>query len=200
MELELTESGLMQDAEATVGTLQALRDLGVTLAIDDFRTGYSSFSCLRRFPVDALKLHQCFVQDIAEESGDATIVSAMIRIGTSLNQRVLAEGVETREQFLVLKSHKCGEGQGYNFSCPVAAEQTGKLMDATNFWLCQPPIRARWFKIEQTRICNWSKYGICSPWWLTRSERFDCFAGRAAHHGVHGRKLPQTINLLRVDH
>ena len=78
-------------------------------------------------------------------------MSAMIRIGTSLNQRVMAEGVETREQFLVLKSHKRGEGQGYYFSYPVVAEQTGKLIDATIFWLCEAPIRAKWFKIEQTR-------------------------------------------------
>jgi diguanylate cyclase (GGDEF)-like protein/PAS domain S-box-containing protein len=130
LELELTESVLMQDAESTVRTLGALKAMGVTLAIDDFGTGYSSFTYLRRFPVDALKLDQSFVQAITEDPGDATIVSAMINIGKSLNQRVIAEGVETRAQLKFLQSHGCGEGQGYYFSHPVVAEQAGKLLEA----------------------------------------------------------------------
>jgi len=130
LELELTESVLMQDAESTVRTLGALKAMGVTLAIDDFGTGYSSFTYLRRFPVDALKLDQSFVQAITEDPGDATIVSAMINIGKSLNQRVIAEGVETRGQLKFLRSHGCGEGQGYYFSHPVVAEQAGKLLEA----------------------------------------------------------------------
>jgi EAL domain-containing protein (putative c-di-GMP-specific phosphodiesterase class I) len=130
LELELTESVLMQDAESTVRTLGALKAMGVTLAIDDFGTGYSSFTYLRRFPVDAMKLDQSFVKDITEDPGDATIVSAMISIGTSLKQRVIAEGVETREQLKFLQSHGCGEGQGYYFSHPVAAGQAEKLLEA----------------------------------------------------------------------
>ena len=130
LELELTESVLMQDAESTVRTLGALKTMGVTLAIDDFGTGYSSFTYLRRFPVDALKLHQSFVQEITADPGDATIVSAMINIGKSLRQRVIAEGVETREQLKFLQRHECGQGQGYYFSRPVAAEQAGKLFGA----------------------------------------------------------------------
>jgi diguanylate cyclase (GGDEF)-like protein/PAS domain S-box-containing protein len=132
LELELTESVLMHNAESTVRTLRALKDMGVTLAIDDFGTGYSSFTYLRRFPVDALKLDQSFVQDITEDPEDATIVSAMISIGASLKQRVVAEGVETREQFLFLKSHKCAEGQGFYFSRPVVAEEAGRLIEAGN--------------------------------------------------------------------
>jgi diguanylate cyclase (GGDEF)-like protein len=132
LELELTESVLMQDAESTVRTLGALKAMGVTLAIDDFGTGYSSFTYLRRFPVDALKLDQSFVQEITEDPGDATIVSAMISIGKSLNQRVIAEGVETRAQLKFLQSHGCGEGQGYYFSHPVAAEQAGKVLHAAS--------------------------------------------------------------------
>jgi diguanylate cyclase (GGDEF)-like protein/PAS domain S-box-containing protein len=130
LELELTESVLMRDAESTVRTLLALKAMGVTLAIDDFGTGYSSFTYLRRFPVDALKLDQSFVQDINENPGDATIVSAMINLAKSLNQRVTAEGVETLEQLKFLQSHGCSEGQGYYFGHPVAAEQTGKLLQA----------------------------------------------------------------------
>jgi diguanylate cyclase (GGDEF)-like protein/PAS domain S-box-containing protein len=127
LELELTESVLMQDAESTVCTLGALKAMGVQLAIDDFGTGYSSFSYLRRFPVDALKLHQSFVQEVTADPGDAAIVSAMINLGKSLNQRVIAEGVETHEQLAFLQLHGCGEGQGYYFSHPVVAEQAGKL-------------------------------------------------------------------------
>jgi len=129
LELELTESVLMQDAESTVRTLGALKAMGVTLAIDDFGTGYSSFTYLRRFPVDALKVDKSFVQQITEDPGDATIVSAMINIGKSLNQRVIAEGVETPEQLKFLQSHECSEGQGYYFSHPVAAGQAGKLLE-----------------------------------------------------------------------
>jgi EAL domain-containing protein (putative c-di-GMP-specific phosphodiesterase class I) len=103
--------------------------MGVTLAIDDFGTGYSSFTYLRRFSVDALKVDQSFVQQITDDPGDATIVNAMISIGTALKQRVIAEGVETRGQFKFLQSHGCGEGQGYYFSHPVAAAQAGKLLE-----------------------------------------------------------------------
>src|SRR3984957_14113987 len=127
LELELTESVLMQDAESTVRTLGALKTIGVTLAIDDFGTGYSSFTYLRRFPVDALKLDQSFVQEITEDPGDATIVSAMIIVAKSLNRRGIAEGVETRSQLKFLKHHGCGEGQGYYFSRPVLADQAARL-------------------------------------------------------------------------
>jgi len=129
LELELTESVLMQDAESTVRALGALKAMGVQLAIDDFGTGYSSFTYLRRFPVDALKLHQSFVQEITADPGDATIVSAMINIGKSLKHRVIAEGVETRAQLNFLQRHECSEGQGYYFSHPVVAEQAGKLLE-----------------------------------------------------------------------
>jgi diguanylate cyclase (GGDEF)-like protein/PAS domain S-box-containing protein len=127
LELELTESVLMRDAESAVVTLAALKAMGVKLAIDDFGTGYSSFTYLRRFPSDALKLHQSFVQEITADPEDATIVSAMINIGRSLKQRVIAEGVETRAQFDFLQRNGCGEGQGYYFSRPVAAEQAANL-------------------------------------------------------------------------
>jgi diguanylate cyclase (GGDEF)-like protein/PAS domain S-box-containing protein len=127
LELELTESVLMRDAEAAVVTLVKLKAMGVQLAIDDFGTGYSSFTYLRRFPSDALKLHQSFVQEITADPADAAIVSAMINLGRSLKQRVIAEGVETRAQLKFLQQHGCGEGQGFYFSPPVVAEQAGRL-------------------------------------------------------------------------
>jgi diguanylate cyclase (GGDEF)-like protein/PAS domain S-box-containing protein len=127
LELELTESVLMRDAEAAVVTLVKLKAMGVQLAIDDFGTGYSSFTYLRRFPCDALKLHQSFVQEITADPADAAIVSAMINLGRSLKQRVIAEGVETRAQLKFLQHHGCGEGQGFYFSPPVVAAQAGRL-------------------------------------------------------------------------
>jgi diguanylate cyclase (GGDEF)-like protein/PAS domain S-box-containing protein len=127
LQLELTESVLMHDAESTVIALKALKAMGVQLAIDDFGTGYSSFTYLRRFPSDAMKLHQSFIQEITSNPDDAMIVSAMINIGKSLKQRVIAEGVETRQQLEFLQCHGCGEGQGYYFSRPVLAEQAAKL-------------------------------------------------------------------------
>jgi diguanylate cyclase (GGDEF)-like protein/PAS domain S-box-containing protein len=130
LELELTESVLMQDAESAVVTLLALKAMGVRLAIDDFGTGYSSFTYLRRFPVDTLKVDQSFVQEITADPEGTTMVSAMISIGKSLNQRVIAEGVETRLQLDFLQRHGCGEGQGYYFSHPVVAEHAGNLFKA----------------------------------------------------------------------
>ncbi|MGA2810180.1 MAG: EAL domain-containing protein [Candidatus Acidiferrum sp.] len=131
LQLELTESVLMHDAESAVVTLAALKAMGVQLAIDDFGTGYSSFTYLRRFPSDALKLHQSFVQEITLNPNDAMIVSAMINIGTSLKQRVIAEGVETRQQLEFLQLHGCGEGQGYYFSRPVVPAEAAKLFKAS---------------------------------------------------------------------
>jgi diguanylate cyclase (GGDEF)-like protein/PAS domain S-box-containing protein len=127
LELELTESVLMHDAEAAVVTLIKLKAMGVQVAIDDFGTGYSSFTYLRRFHSDALKLHHSFVQEITVDPRDAAIVSAMINIGTSLKQRIIAEGVETSAQLDFLRRHGCGEGQGFYFSRPVVAERVAHL-------------------------------------------------------------------------
>jgi diguanylate cyclase (GGDEF)-like protein/PAS domain S-box-containing protein len=134
LELELTESVLMADAESSVVTLRGLKAMGVQLAIDDFGTGYSSFTYLRRFVVDTLKIDQSFVQEITSDPGCTTIVSAMINIGRSLKQRVIAEGVETRSQLDFLQRHGCGEGQGYYFSHPVVAEQAGTMFKAKIRW------------------------------------------------------------------
>jgi diguanylate cyclase (GGDEF)-like protein len=127
LELELTESGLMRDSEQTKATLLALKDLGVQIAVDDFGTGYSSLSYLRNFRIDTLKIDQSFVQDIDGDAGEA-IVRAIIAMGTSLKQRVVAEGIETQHQLAFLQSHSCTEGQGYYFGRPVPAEEFATLL------------------------------------------------------------------------
>jgi diguanylate cyclase (GGDEF)-like protein/PAS domain S-box-containing protein len=127
LELELTESVLMHDAEAAVVTLIKLKAMGVQVAIDDFGTGYSSFTYLRRFAFDALKLHHSFVQEITVDPRDAAILGAMIHMGKSLKQRIIAEGVETSTQLEFLRHHGCLEGQGYYFSRPVVAERVANL-------------------------------------------------------------------------
>jgi EAL domain-containing protein (putative c-di-GMP-specific phosphodiesterase class I) len=129
LELELTESVLMRHAETSTNLLQQIKSMGVQLTVDDFGTGYSSLSYLRRFPIDALKIDRPFVRDITTNPDDATIVSAVINMGRSLKQRVIAEGVETREQLTFLQNQQCGEGQGYYFSRPVFAQQFEKLLE-----------------------------------------------------------------------
>jgi diguanylate cyclase (GGDEF)-like protein len=128
LELELTESILMRDAKSTDSMLHVLADLGVKLAVDDFGTGYSSLSYLRQFPIDTLKIDQSFVNRMTSNPDDATIVSAVISMGKSLKQRVIAEGVETPEQYRFLLAQHCDEGQGYYFCRPVVAEVLATLL------------------------------------------------------------------------
>ena len=130
LELELTESVLMKHAESTVAMLKSLKDIGVQLTVDDFGTGYSSLSYLRQFPVDSLKVDQSFVHEISSHPDDAAIVSAVISMGNSLKKRVIAEGVETREQLDFLTAEGCEEAQGYYFNRPMVANQFAKLLEA----------------------------------------------------------------------
>jgi len=130
LELELTESVLMKHAESTVSMLKALKEIGVQLTVDDFGTGYSSLSYLRQFPIDALKVDQSFVHEISSCADDAVIVSAVISMGNSLKKRVIAEGVETREQLDFLTAEGCEEAQGYYFNRPMVANQFAKLLEA----------------------------------------------------------------------
>lgn len=121
LELEITESVLLHDTEATITTLRALKSLGVSVAMDDFGTGYSSLGYLRRFPFDKIKIDRSFVCDVAE-GGDATaIVRAVVRLGRSLGIRTNAEGVETGPQAQFLSAEGCDEVQGYHFGRPMTA-------------------------------------------------------------------------------
>jgi diguanylate cyclase (GGDEF)-like protein len=135
LELELTESVLMEHSEANIDMLRALKAMGVKLAIDDFGTGYSSLSYLTQLPIDALKVDQSFVHQLVPDAhgafkiGAALIVSAVIGMAKNLRHRVIAEGVETREQLAFLQAQHCGEGQGFYFSRPLVAEQFGRVLE-----------------------------------------------------------------------
>ena len=128
LELEVTETYLMQDSKSTALVLKSLKDLHVNLALDDFGTGYSSLSYIRRFPIDTLKIDRSFVKDLTTDAADASLVSAVINMGKSLHMQVVAEGVETREQLSFLEMQDCHEAQGYFFSPPVAAKAFAPLV------------------------------------------------------------------------
>jgi EAL domain-containing protein (putative c-di-GMP-specific phosphodiesterase class I) len=113
LELELTESLLLEDDDATAVVLRDLRAMGVTVALDDFGTGYSSLSYLARFPLDVLKMDRCFVRDVDHDSAAAGVARAVIAIGHSLGARVVAEGVDSFEQERFLREHGCDELQGF---------------------------------------------------------------------------------------
>jgi len=129
LQLEITESVIMQNASTTTKILQALKQLGVELAIDDFGTGYSSLSYLKRFPIDVLKIDRSFVRDITSDPDDASIVSTIITLAHSLNLNVIAEGVETEEQASFLKTRSCDITQGYLYSKPIPADEMRVLLD-----------------------------------------------------------------------
>ena len=128
LELELTESALMVDSASTTSLLEVLKQRGILLKVDDFGTGPSSLSYLQRCPVDVLKIDQSFVADIDPGPESAPLVRAVIAMGKSLGCRVVAEGVETRQQFAYLRAENCDEGQGFHFSPPVDAATFGRLL------------------------------------------------------------------------
>ena len=130
LELELTESILLQDVAATMQTLQQLKALGIKLSIDDFGTGYSSLAYLKQLAVDKLKIDQSFVRDMLVDPDGASIVKAILQLGHSLQLDVIAEGVETPEQLAFLADAGCDEVQGYLFSRPLPADQAARLLEA----------------------------------------------------------------------
>jgi EAL domain-containing protein (putative c-di-GMP-specific phosphodiesterase class I) len=128
LELELTESVLIEDRDEAVSILQKLKRLGVLIAVDDFGTGYSSLSYLSGLPVDCLKIDRSFVTNAAGGGRDAAIAQAIISLAHSLGLRVLAEGVETVEQQSFLHAHGCDEAQGYLFARPARADEAAALL------------------------------------------------------------------------
>ncbi|MGO8835240.1 MAG: putative bifunctional diguanylate cyclase/phosphodiesterase, partial [Roseiarcus sp.] len=130
LELELTESLIMQDVDQAVATMKELQRLGVQLSIDDFGTGYSSLAALKTFPVARLKIDKSFIDDLESNENDRAVASAVILLGQKLNLRVIAEGVETDEQVAFLRANNCDEMQGYHFSKPIPPNEIAKLLGA----------------------------------------------------------------------
>jgi EAL domain-containing protein (putative c-di-GMP-specific phosphodiesterase class I) len=128
LDLEITESNVMENAEVTVNTLWELRRLGVGISMDDFGTGYSSLNYLKRFPIDRVKLDQSFVRDVVTNPEDAAIVRAVISMAHTLRLVVAAEGVENEEQLAFLRQYRCDEMQGFLFSPPVEPAEFEKLL------------------------------------------------------------------------
>ncbi|MCL4711891.1 MAG: EAL domain-containing protein, partial [Pseudorhodoplanes sp.] len=132
LELEITESVLLQDEESTLATLHALREFGVRIAMDDFGTGYSSLGYLRSFPFDKIKIDQSFIKEVGSRSDSLAIVRAVTGLGTSLGIATTAEGVENLEQLERVKLEGCNEGQGFLFSPPVEAKELPALIEKHN--------------------------------------------------------------------
>ena len=128
LDLELTESSIMSNAQSTIDVLTRLKAMGVTISIDDFGTGFSSLSYLKRLPIDALKIDQSFVRDLTTDPDDAALVMAIVTLAHNLRLQVIAEGVETEEQLRFLHLLRCDEVQGYLFSKPLPAEAFEKLL------------------------------------------------------------------------
>ncbi|MEO6354819.1 MAG: EAL domain-containing protein [Oxalobacteraceae bacterium] len=141
LELELTESMMMNNAEHFIVKLHQLKDLGVQLSIDDFGTGYSSLSYLKRFPLDRLKIDQSFIRDIVTNPHDAAITRSVIDLGHSLNFKVIAEGVETGAQLAFLRANRCDEIQGHYFSRPLPASEFSALLGVG-------------WQLHDDRLCN----------------------------------------------
>jgi diguanylate cyclase (GGDEF)-like protein/PAS domain S-box-containing protein len=139
LELEITETTAMANADITVETLHALRRIGVGISIDDFGMGYSSLNYLKRFPITAVKIDRAFVNDLTSSDGDAAIVTAVISMAQSLRLRVVAEGVETAEQFAFLRSKGCDEAQGYYFSRPMTTEDAARALLEPHAFVAKEP-------------------------------------------------------------
>ncbi|MGK0480929.1 MAG: EAL domain-containing protein (putative c-di-GMP-specific phosphodiesterase class I) [Planctomycetota bacterium] len=133
LELEVTESLLMNDPAETASILGKLKSRGIHISIDDFGTGYSSLSYLKRFPINALKIDRSFITDVTTNPDDAAITTAIILMGHSLKLSVVAEGVETENQLAFLKVLQCNEVQGFLFSPPVPAERAQEMLADQQF-------------------------------------------------------------------
>jgi EAL domain-containing protein (putative c-di-GMP-specific phosphodiesterase class I) len=130
LEFEVTESAVMKNAERAIDIMRRLKEMRVQIAIDDFGSGYSSLSYLKRFPIDRLKIDQSFVREATIDSTDAAIIMAIITLAQNLTLKVIAEGVETEEQLRLLRMLRCEEIQGYLFSKPLPADAFRQLLRA----------------------------------------------------------------------
>ncbi|MGM3304624.1 EAL domain-containing response regulator [Anabaena sp. WFMT] len=128
LEIELTESMIMQDVNSAIATMNQLRSLGIKIAVDDFGTGYSSLSYLKYFPINTLKIDRCFIQNITHDHQKSAITKALIQMGHSLNLKIVAEGVETESELSFLRQQNCDAIQGFLFSCALPALEFEKFV------------------------------------------------------------------------
>ncbi len=128
LEVEITEGVLFEDSERAIAILRRIKGLGVHIAMDDFGTGYSSLSYLRQFPIDRLKIDQSFIRNALNNPDDAAIARTIVRLGHSLNLKVIAEGVETKEQVDRVRQEGCTEMQGYYICRPSSAQDIARLL------------------------------------------------------------------------
>jgi EAL domain-containing protein (putative c-di-GMP-specific phosphodiesterase class I) len=126
--LELTETALMHDVQATLARLKLLKAIGVRIAIDDFGTGYSSLAYLRQFPIDVLKIDESFVSGIADSSESAAIVYTLVQLGKVLGLETIAEGIENNDQLMRLRAEQVDTGQGFLFARPLEVEAVDRLL------------------------------------------------------------------------
>ena len=191
LELELTESTVMNDSAAAIKTLQALRKAGVNLALDDFGTGYSSLALLKRFPFRSVKIDQSFVVDITRNAEDAAIATAIIAMAHRLNLKVVAEGIETQGQFNYLRAQGCDEMQG-NFFSPAVAKETfeSQLRDNKHMSVPEPPSAD-----QRTLLLVDDESGIRAA--LTRMLRGDGYRILTASNGAEGLEL-LAVNPVQV--
>lgn len=180
LDLELTESVLMEDIDANVALFRAIRELGVRISIDDFGTGYSSLSYLKRFPIDYLKIDQSFVRDIATDPDAAAICVAVIDLAHNLKLKVIAEGVETEGQMNYLRRRHCDEMQGFFFSRPVPAAQIAAMLrDRTTLALPQAADAEK-----KTLLIVDDESGVLSAMRrLLRRDGYEIFAVNSAREG-----------------
>ncbi|HEY9850268.1 MAG TPA: bifunctional diguanylate cyclase/phosphodiesterase [Leptolyngbyaceae cyanobacterium] len=142
LELEVTESLMMDNVEKSMSVLQQLHELGIQLALDDFGTGYSSLNYLRRFPIDTLKIDRSFVREIVSNSHDAAVTNTIITLAKSLDLNITAEGVETKEQYEYIKAQGCHEIQGYYFSPPITSLAMTALLKKSQRWAYAGDLRS----------------------------------------------------------
>lgn len=128
LNLEITESSIMRNADAAIEALGRLKRIGIKISLDDFGTGYSSFSHLKRLPIDVLKIDKAFINDVTSNADDASLTMAMVTLGKNLRLKVVAEGVETEEQLKFLNLVQCDEYQGFYFSEPISVEEISKML------------------------------------------------------------------------
>lgn len=191
LDLELTESAVMNDSTAAATTLKALRKLGVGLALDDFGTGYSSLAHLKRFPFHSVKIDQSFVADVTRNAEDAAIAIAIIAMAHSMNLKVVAEGVETLGQFNYLREHGCDEMQGFFFGAAVAKEAFESDLRSGKCMKFPPPAPAD----QRTLLLVDDEPGVCSA--LSRMLRRDGYRILTAASGSEGLDL-LAINAVQV--